>query len=61
MLALIDLLALLKIVGALLVSLFALWAIVTVLHDDRIQDPYSSIVVFVIMGLLAYFAKHFYL
>ena len=56
-----TLIALLKTVGALLVCLFALWAIVTVLHDDRIQDPYSSIVVFVIMGLLAYFAKHFYL
>ena len=47
-----------KIISAITGSLLAVWGIVTVTHDDRIQDPYSSILglgIFAALGLFVHF------
>ena len=49
-----------KVALGIIAVLLALTWIVNILHDDRIQDPYSSILVFAIIAGLVVLCKKFY-
>ena len=49
-----------RIISAITGGIITLWGMVTVLHDDRIQDPYSSIVAFAIFAAFGLFVKFYW-